>query len=65
MIKINIEYTIIDAHIVKCIPIIKADESTSETEKIIADSVKILMTEATKDMNKNNTKEILENIGKS
>jgi hypothetical protein len=65
MIKISIEYTIINADIVKCIPIIKEDESTTIIEKIIAKSVEILIKEATKNMNKTNVNEILENIGKS
>lgn len=63
MIKINIEYTVIDSTIVKAETILNVDNSTTLIEHIIGESVQNIVKDATKNIN-TNINEILSNIGK-
>ena len=63
MIKINIEYTIIDTTIFEMKPTIIIDKTTTVIEKIMAESIKILNENIPKEKPKDLTN-ILSNIGK-
>lgn len=67
MVKINIEYTIIDTNLVKFLIKIKEEESTTAIEKIVAEVTKTAIEGTIKDsqiLKENNIEEILNSIGK-
>jgi hypothetical protein len=64
MIKISIEYTIIDTTIFEVIPEITIDKTTTVIEKIMAESLKILTENGIKEQKKVDISNITDNIGK-
>jgi hypothetical protein len=64
MIKINIEYTIIDTTIFDMRSEITMDKTTMVLEKIMAEAIKIIAENGIKERNKVDISSITNNIGK-
>jgi hypothetical protein len=66
MIKVNVEYIIVNDKITKITPIVNKDSSSTLLEKMIAESVKVIMDDQIeKIIEPTNVKDILNNIGKT